>query len=201
MQFASTCVILEFCFWNFELHFHSIALSQFRVLKGPKPTPCPPREFHFIDAQVQVVLRILLYAIPVCWSPFLPQYAIALLGMWRLFLALSFVEYVPYVTTCIWPPTTPPPQAASAWETTIASAQRGDRVIWEVNCNGPCRDIKAKLRTSSGDADLYMNENEHPTLTGYECPSCSMCEAVSGSQDDKCSTVSISGDGLIVNYG
>ena len=122
--------------------------------------------------------------------------------MWRLFLALSLVEYVPHIAACIWPPpTTPPPQATLAWETTIANAQTGDRVIWEVSCNGPCRDIKAKLRTSSGDADLYMNENEHPTLSGYECPSCSMCEAISGSLDDECSTVSISGDRLIANYG
>ena len=117
------------------------------------------------------------------------QYAIAVLDMWRLFRILAVLEFASHVTACI-----PPPPPIAAWETTIASAQSGDRVVWEVSCNGPCRSIRAKLRTSSGDADLYMNENEHPTLSSYECPSCSMCEAVNGGLDDECSSVSIRGD-------
>ena len=75
------------------------------------------------------------------------------------------------------------------------------QAVWVVSCNGPCSQIGAELRTFFGDADLYANEDEQPTIAtmGYNCPTCSMCEAVDGDQDDECPNMSITGERHVLN--
>ena len=129
--------------------------------------------------------------------------------MRSVFIVLVTLSSASVVTSCIWttpppcrsrctPPRPPPPTLA--WETTISSAQAGNQVVWAVSCNGPCRNLRAELTTSSGDADLYANEDDHPSLGGYQCPTCSMCEAVTADLDDTCSNMASSGNRLVCNH-
>ena len=75
----------------------------------------------------------------------------------------------------------------TAWETTIESAVSGSQMTYVVTCDGPCTQLTASILTSSGDADLYANEEEPPSLdTSFECWACSMCEAYTGDLDDIC---------------
>ena len=74
----------------------------------------------------------------------------------------------------------------TAWETTIDSAVAGSQITYVVTCEGPCTQLTASILTTSGDADLYASEDQPPSLNGFECWECSMCEAYTGDSDDIC---------------
>ena len=127
--------------------------------------------------------------------------------MWRVLIILAALSSASVVTgcgceffgNCPPPPIVdPPPPPGLAWETTIASAQGGNQVTWVVSCNGPCRQLRAQLTTSSGDADLYANEDDPPSLSSYHCPDCSMCEAVTAGLGDTCTNMATQSGGRLV---
>ena len=78
----------------------------------------------------------------------------------------------------------------SAWNTTIPVAETGSQRIFSVTCNGSCSQLTATVTIGSGDADLYANEDEPPTLSGWNCPDCSMCEAATTALIETCSNIS-----------
>ena len=87
----------------------------------------------------------------------------------------------------------------TAWETTIESAVAGSQITYVVTCDGPCTQLTASILTSSGDADLYANEEQPPSLYGFECWECSMCEAYTGDSDDICPDMSTQNENRLVS--
>ena len=78
----------------------------------------------------------------------------------------------------------------SAWNTTIPVAETGSQRIFSVTCNGSCSQLTATITMSSGDADLYANEDQPPALLGYKCPDCSMCEGYAQGLIETCFNMS-----------
>ena len=72
---------------------------------------------------------------------------------------------------------------------TIPNADQWNKKTYLVSCNGPCRQIRIHIDFNGGDADLLANEEQHPvTSGGYRCPTCSMCEGISGNDyQEQCS--------------
>ena len=87
----------------------------------------------------------------------------------------------------------------TAWETTIESAVAGSQITYVVTCDGPCTQLTASILTSSGDADLYANEEQPPSLYGFECSECSMCEAYTGDSDDICPDMATQNENRLVS--
>ena len=86
----------------------------------------------------------------------------------------------------------------TAWETTIDSAVAGSQITYVVTCEGPCTQLTASILTTSGDADLYANEDQPPILTSYNCPDCSMCQAITTDLSETCPNMSTqNGDRLV----
>ena len=78
----------------------------------------------------------------------------------------------------------------AAWETTIGSAMTGSQQIFSVTCEGPCNQVTVSISASSGNADLYANEDEPPVLSGNSCPDCSICEETTQGLIETCSNMS-----------
>ena len=79
-------------------------------------------------------------------------------------------------------------------------SETGSQITYVVTCDGPCSQLTATLTFSSGDADLYANEDQPPMLTSYNCPDCSMCEAASTNLIETCPNLSTqNGDRLVSN--
>ena len=58
-----------------------------------------------------------------------------------------------------------------------------------VYCDGPCKDVTAKLKFARGDPDLYGKEGSPPDLSSgdSDCNNCPDCRSRAGSgTEDKC---------------
>ena len=72
------------------------------------------------------------------------------------------------------------------------------QITYVVTCDGPCSQLTATITFSSGDADLYANEDQPPILTSYNCPDCSMCQAITTDLSETCPNMSTqNGDRLV----
>ena len=64
-----------------------------------------------------------------------------------------------------------------------------DYKAYVVYCDGPCKEVTAKLKFSSGDPDLYGREGSPPDVTpaDSDCNDCPQCRSRAGSgTEDKC---------------
>ena len=74
----------------------------------------------------------------------------------------------------------------------IPNAEQWNKKTYLVSCNGPCSQIRIHIEFNGGDADLLADEGEHPitSSSGYQCPTCSMCQATSGNgYEETCSSM------------
>ena len=73
----------------------------------------------------------------------------------------------------------------------ISNSGQWNKKTYLVACSGPCRQIRIHIDFNGGDADLLVDEGEHPiTSSGYRCPTCSMCEGISGNDyEETCSNM------------
>ena len=84
------------------------------------------------------------------------------------------------------------------WKKPIPIAEIGSQITYVVSCDGPCSEVTATITISSGDADLYANEDQPPILASYYCPECSMCEAYTIKSFDTCPNMTTqNGDRLV----
>ena len=67
------------------------------------------------------------------------------------------------------------------------SGSKHSQTTFEILCDGPCKEVKVKLKAGTGDPDLYGKEGSPPIITGSECNNCPDCKSRAGSgSEDKC---------------
>ena len=67
------------------------------------------------------------------------------------------------------------------------SGPKGSKKVYEINCNGPCHNIKMTMKPTSGDSDLYAREGSPPRIRDSNCGNCPECASREGSgNQDRC---------------
>jgi len=73
------------------------------------------------------------------------------------------------------------------WEWTHPGGKQGDRFDFRIDCVGHCRFIEIIVSQSTGDVDLYGEDDTIPILRNSFCSECTKCKSdLSSSEKDQC---------------